>query len=204
MVRFKALTLLLSIPVFSSAATIISFDGLTQGTNIDNTYQSSGVLFSNFTAYSTTAGGEILFSGTGWVAASGCNEVWTDDCGIITFVDPVNASIPAVTDSVSWNTLGLENSGGGISGFTVTAYNLLGQVVGTQNFVGGWGPITVGTQSINTAGIHELIITGRNNGGALGFDNLTFDGPIAATPEPAMLLPLGLGLLALGLRWKRA
>jgi len=119
-----------------------------------------------------------------------------DDGFTIRFVDPTNATVPAVTNAVSFANLGIGPIGR-FDGYVVSARNLAGVEIGSAT-VQPVGPgVTVGPfdTSFSIAGIHSLVFTRLINptgSGIVGFDTLRFE-PVTPVPAPSPLWLLGTG-----------
>lgn len=191
--RLKVLLAAVGIACSGAAAAAqvpVDFDSLTAPVALADQFTAQGVVFEIATVINQSFGGQV-------VIPSGTNYVAFGDGFTITFVDPTNPSVAAVTDSVSFANLGI-HSGGQYDGFTVSARNLSGTELGSATVQ----PVNAGSEilpydtSFAFAGIHSLVfarITNPTGAGIVGLDSLRFEAVTAVTAVP---LPATLWLLA--------
>lgn len=107
----------------------------------------------------------------------------------VTFFDPTNTSVQAITNFVSIRG-DMFPAGGTI---TLQAFDVGGNLLGTDSEIDAGGT----TLSLSLAGIHSIQVTG--DGSTVAFDDLRFNEVVAvasaAAPEPATLALAGMGLL---------
>lgn len=112
----------------------------------------------------------------------------------------------AVSD-VALDAYDFRADGGGRAGDTVTlnAYDAMNQLVGSDTYtiVGNEPDGNAITFGVNVAGIRrvELVHSGSDVG--TGIDNISFDVGVAAAPEPAEWAMIGMGVLVLGVAYRR-
>lgn len=170
------------------------------GAQLSNQFlAASGVLFTSGAGYAA-----VVDHGYPWLTPTPPNIIGgTTANGTLdysaaigaSFFTVANTSILATTNFVS--VLG-ETYGLGSGTVTLSAYdylgNLLGSVSDTDNYPLGTGP----TLTLNFAGIHSVTFTGTS--GTVGFDNFQFGEltAVAAVPEPATWALMILGFAGVG------
>lgn len=161
----------------------VDFDSLATPVALTSQFAGLGVIFDVASVSSQSFGGQV-------VIPSGSNYVAFGDGFTITFVDPGNSALAAVTDSVSFANLGV-HSLGQFDGYTVSVRNLSGVEIGAATVL----PVNQGSEvlpvdtSFSVAGIHSLVfarLTNPNGAGIVGIDSLRFE-PVTAVPIPASL-----------------
>jgi len=194
------------------ANTIITFEpplpgGLTPVSYLEDTpvtlqarittqYGNLGVLMAN-TALVDLGLGHAT-SGTNGIA--GISAIGTVDYGspvIFTFVDPMNNTLPSVTDYFAIST---DRWGGSMNTTTVSAYGIAGNFLGSVSHLETGGSVTLELQGID--GIHTVIVEStliNHFSGGVGLDDLQFGSVSPTTPEPGTLVMFGSGALALAL-----
>jgi len=104
---------------------------------------------------------------------------------VISFFNPSNPTVRAVTDFVSIRGDQVPQAG---ATATMEAFDLLGTSLGTITAIDSTEGLTL---SLSLTGIHSIRLT--QNGSTIGFDNLTFN----AVPVPAAVWLFGSGLIGL-------
>ena len=108
---------------------------------------------------------------------------------VVTFSDPSNSSVAAITDFVS-----IRGDLRPIAGLIyLQAYNVSGSLIASDT-----KPDSVGTLlSVSALGIHSVKFNSAT--GSVAFDNLTFNA-VTPVPEPKTLLLLIAGLAVIGIK----
>jgi hypothetical protein len=158
-------------PAFGVTPTLINFDSLTVPVNLGTQFVAQGVLFAGGLADNQTFGGQVIIP-------SAPNYVRFSDPFTVTFVDPSNSAVPATTDFVSYENIGL-HSGGQFDGYTVSVRNAQDEEIATATVppTGPGAEVTPFTTTFSIGGIHSLVftrITNPNGSGTIGFDDLRF------------------------------
>jgi hypothetical protein len=183
-----ALTLAASFP---ASAAIVNFDdtaasGLYKdATTLTDHYAPLGLLFSGATAI----GGSILNQSAelGFPALSGTDFLaFNKDGG--TGVDE-RISFANGQTTVAVHVATYEEGF-----FSMTAYDVAGNVLAfvSQETSRDWRALT-----LTHAGIRSVVISASSKMNTWGLDDLSFDAPLAAVPEPGALMLIGAGLLGL-------
>ncbi len=165
---------------------------------LSNQFANLGVLFSSGEPYVAVVnlGPGHATSGRNGIGGSRPPSILTYDAAYpidITFVDPQNPSIPAVTNFVSVRG-DLLGSGKNV---TLNAYNLNGQFITSTTVPDSGGE----TLSITTPGIHIVRFIGTTDADGVALDDLRFNsGPTTRAPalSHAALLILLLSLVSVG------
>jgi hypothetical protein len=176
-----------------AAPTVIDFDELTSGTNVDSTYSGLGVSFSNARTYNF---GSLAGSSSPITIASASGTVF----------GPSNAISALFTTGMS--AVSITGVDVGAAGIVMTAYDALvgGSVVDSDSFFGtGLGIGTFHTLTVSGSGILrvEFSQSAPCCGDGVAFDNFSFEAG-NSVPTPATPALLSLGLLALGFTSRRA
>ena len=126
--------------------------------------------------------------------------VFSDDTPIIiSFFDPSNSTVKAVTDFVS-----IRGDLAPLTGATATmeAFDVFGNSLGKVTDYDSSAGLTL---SLTFSGIHSVLLTqnsGGGIGGTIGFDNLAFNS-VVPVPLPAAVLLGILGLSAAGIKLRK-
>ncbi|MBZ5613885.1 MAG: PEP-CTERM sorting domain-containing protein [Acidobacteriia bacterium] len=209
-VRIASVSLFLSI-ASCMADTIINFEpplpgGLTPVSYLEDTpvtlqarittqYGNLGVLLANAALVNLGLGHAT--SGTNGIA--GISAIGTVDYGspvIFTFVDPLNNTLPWVTNHFAIST---DQAGGSMNTTTLSAYGIAGNFLGSVSHLETGGSVTLQLQGIG--GIHTVIVSStliNHLNGGIGLDDVRF-GPVSPTPvpEPSSYALTGIGLACL-------
>jgi hypothetical protein len=138
-------------------------------------------------------------SGTNGIA--GISALGTVDYGspvIFMFVDPLNNSVPWVTDQFAIST---DQLGGSLNTTSVSAYDIDGNLIGSVSHLETDGSVTLELQGVGQ--IHTVIVEStlmNHLSGGIGLDDLTFDAPSSPSivPESTSLALCTLGVAFLG------
>lgn len=212
----KSLTCILAMlgviltPILASAIPLtIDFDSLP---GMSNSPGSPVPLSSQLSNQLQPTTGAVFSSTAGYVAVvdlglghaiSSTNGIGGVDAGgplnygtpiIVTFFDPTNALVKAVTDFVEIR--GDQHATFPLGTATLTAFGIGGGFLGTFTAPDVTGGLTL---SLSVPGIHSVRIS--ETSATIAFDNLRFN-PVTSVPEPASLMLLGAGLAAIGI-WRR-
>jgi hypothetical protein len=198
----------------SAQATLLDFDALAASTNL------GGIPNNPASVLSTNLNGDGIVFGRAGVSAgvavvtylgeafsepnfiSGLNNAGSligNVAGDLYFHFVVPGTlISAATNSLSFV---IGDSGGDFDSWTIRAFNLAGVLIDTQMLSGD----SYQVYSLNMGGIHRIEID-NTTGTTAGFavDDLDFDTPAGAAPEPTMLGLLFVGVLALARRRARS
>lgn len=192
--------LLCSGSAFAETIVTVDFDSLGVPTTLNTQFADLGVVFNVATVTNANFGGQV-------VVPSGANYVAFGDGFTITFVDPTNSAVAAVTDGVALANLGA-HSLAQYDGYTVSVRDLAGAELASATVA----PVNSGSEVVpfNTVfpvtGIHSLVftrLTNPNGAGIVGFDTLRFL-PVTAVPVPAALFLFAPALGVLAMRRRRA
>lgn len=202
----------------TARAAVIDFDSLPYPSPasflfLDSQFAHLGVLFEGGVGSNDTFGGVVVLPTDPDGTNRGYMRLGAPQT--IRFVDPTNSAVNATTNFVSFDNVGLIASGGQYSGFTASAFdvsgNLLGQV--TINPVGPFQSRSTFNTSLSFAGIHRITTTRipSRDVGMQPIDNLMF-GPLTilsppgqGIPEPSawVMMILGFAAAGVGLRRRR-
>jgi hypothetical protein len=196
-------SIVFSAVMFISAAALavpvtIDFESIVSpGDTLSTQFVAQGVVLNSLGSVGNDTFGGVV------IVPSPSNYVGFGDGLTITFVDPANPAVPAVTDSVSFANLGLLSSAALYDGYTVSARNISGVEIGSATVppIGPSQARAVFDTSFSVAGIHSLVFTRITNpnfpgGGIVAFDTLRFE---SVTPVPEPAAPWSLGLAMAGL-----
>ena len=216
--RIVAVAVVLIAWTGSAHAALIDFEGLpftliTSGGNtapnpasvLTNDFMNLGILFGRAglsTGVAVVRDSLAPSSGVNSVGGLDANGVLPGAGGgallgdiFFSFVGP-GTMTPSTSNSVSF-TIG--DGGGDNDIFQIRAFNLANMLIDTQNVSG----ISRFPVSIVAAGIHRVEVDFSGDFG-YSLDDLRFDEPPSAAPEPGTMLLIGLGLGTLGYMRRRS
>jgi hypothetical protein len=170
---------------------------VTPEARITTQYGNLGVLMAN-TALVNLGFGHAT-SGTNGIA--GISAIGTVDYSspvIFTFVDPLNNTLPWVTDHFAIST---DQAGGSLNTTTVSGYDIVGHLLGSVSHLETDGSVTLELQGVGA--IHTIIVDStlmNHLSGGVGLDDARFGLVSAPTPVPESSYALpGIGLACLWL-----
>ena len=81
----------------------------------------------------------------------------------------------------------------------------MNRLIGSDNYMvtGSESDGNVVTFGVNVPGIRRIELVNSGLDGSTGIDNLIFDVGVAAAPEPAEWAMIGMGVLVLGVAYRR-
>ena len=174
----------------ANAVQLVNFDSLT-GTPLEaaDAFQSQGVVFESLFVIDVSASAFYL-TGPGSVTVTLPN-VASLNTGLsliatARFVDPASG-LPATTNHVEFDVFDTEV---GTSGIVVTAFDIAGSVLFTENFI--TPPEQFFTVSVNVPGINRLVMVSDNDGN--GVDNFRFN-DVSGGPSVPVLQPVAMALI---------
>src|SRR5262249_46342090 len=171
------------------------------GIDLSNQYAAEGVLFSSIAASQSFHFNIIPPSSPNYASPffSG------GSVGQFTFVEPLDPSVPAFVDSVTFTLVGLTAPAGHpgfFSGATIDALDLAGNVIPGETLVIPATSTSTSDMALTFTGqVHAIRFTQTpGTSGAFPFDDLTFGA--VSTPEPDAWELLGASLISLA-AWRR-
>jgi hypothetical protein len=156
------------------SAAVLDFDSIPSGTTVSNQFLGQAIGVFGAEVMENSYGGTVLVpSPPNYLTILG-------ETALFSF--QLNGR-PAVTDRVTFDSLGLTDSGGYLSGATVNALDLHGNLIATAIVqpVGPRQSRSVSTTSFSVPGIHAIIFTRIENPAGpalLAIDNLSFNSPV--------------------------
>lgn len=187
--RVATLAILATFVPTISSATLIDFEGLSNGTVVTNQFAgvsfSSNVGFQNLVTTQPGIGAGANFICTGSASSINCTQET-----ILTFSTGVSGlSFLQVGDNQSVNGATVAQ----VNVFVGGVFNSTVAILGDTNFnIPNLVDLTA-FSNVTSIRIHSI-----TDGGGLGWDNFNFTPGNARVPEPAMLALFGLGLAGLG------
>jgi hypothetical protein len=167
----------------------------------DQLMPSLGVRFSSGSPYVAVVnmGPGHAVSGLNAIAGSTPEGLLTYDRSYpieISFCQPGNPSVPAVTNFVSIQ----GDLWGNGQPITLNAFDVNGKIIGSATATDTGGTLL----EVSAAGINRVQFLGTTNDGGVACDNLTFNPTVyVPTPASAILASLGAGLVAAIRRWRK-
>lgn len=88
---------------------------------------------------------------------------------------------------------------------TLNAYDSMNRLIGSDNYTISGKELdgNIVTFGVNATGIRRVELINSGIDGSTGIDNLIFDVGVAAAPEPAEWAMIGMGVLVLGVAYRR-
>jgi hypothetical protein len=154
---------------------------VTPQARITTQYGNLGVLMANVALVDLGLGHAT--SGTNGIA--GISALGTVDYGspvVFTFVDPLNNTLPWVTDDFAIST---DQLGGSLNTTTVSGYDIAGNLLGSVSHLETDGSVTLELQGVGA--IHTIIVEStlmNHLNGGVGLDDARFGQMLPPTPIP--------------------